>query len=85
MSINNMASFKLDGELTIQFNPSPPATAPPAPGAPPPPPADGAPPAPPGGQAPPRQDDAAAPTEQSVRDETVDAAQNLMGSPDRSG
>ena len=94
MSINNIACFKAEGEVTIKFagevtfhaNTSPPSTAPQAPGGPPPPPADGATPPPadgatppsPGGQDPPRHDDAAAPTEQSVRDETVDAAQNLM-------
>ena len=69
MSITNIACFKLDGEMTIQFQPSSPATAPPA---------DGGPPPPPGGQDPPRQDDAPAPNDQLVRQETLEAVQGLV-------
>ena len=69
MSITNIACFKLDGEMTIQFQPSSPATAPPA---------DGGPPPPPGGQHPPRQDNAPAPNAQLVHQETLEAVQGLV-------
>ena len=92
MSITNIACFKAEGEVTIKFagevtlhaTTSPPSTAP---GGSPPPPAGGSPPplgdaatppSPPGRYAPPCQDHDAGPSRLFVRNETVDAVNNLM-------
>ena len=55
--------------MTIQFQPSSPATASPA---------DSGPPPPPVGQHPPRQDDDPAPNKQLVHQETLEAVQGLV-------